>query len=296
MAESSTTSRQPAEVIRHLERLLDREDQRLDSRRTELTEVRDAVRHLLHEIPVATVARQADIAVVPAEVAADIIGGLYDEIGPKSCIRNVTRTFDTGPGIEDERVRDFQARLAGGMEARVIYPLSMLDSASGRRWVSVWAEAGEDQRFVPDPPSEFLIAGTAAVMACTEWNEPESDYLVIRNPMLVHTFIALHDAVYASGVPLQTDGDSDDRLIDLMALGLKDEAIARTIGTSLRTVRRRIAGLMDDQGVDTRFQLGAALQGRGRLTTGPLPARARAGFAGPRPPLVPPGRPGLSRR
>ena len=42
-------------------------------------------------------------------------------------------------------------------------------------------------------------------------------------------------------------------------MGLKDEAIARFLGLGLRTVRRRIAALMSLHGVDTRFQLGAAL-------------------------------------
>ena len=42
-------------------------------------------------------------------------------------------------------------------------------------------------------------------------------------------------------------------------MGLKDEAIARFLGVGLRTVRRRIAALMSIHGVDTRFQLGAAL-------------------------------------
>ncbi|MDO5504345.1 MAG: hypothetical protein Q4G67_14355 [Actinomycetia bacterium] len=280
MSSRSTTSRQPAEVLRQLERHLDRENQRLDSRREELSEVREAIRDfVLTEVATTSLSRHRDIEVVPSEVAADIIGGLYDEIGPESCVRNSTQTFDTGPGIEDERVRDLQNRLAGGMEMRVIYPLSLLDSASGRRWVGAWAEAGEQQRFVPEPPSEFLIAGESAVMACSEWNQPEADYVVIRDPMIVQAFIALHDAVYAAGVPLQSSaaGSDDDRLIDLMALGLKDEAIARAIGTSLRTVRRRIAGLMDEEGVETRFQLGAALQVRGRLGAGGLPERPLGG-------------------
>lgn len=280
MGSRSTTSRQPAEVLRQLERHLDRENQRLDSRREELSEVREAIRDfVLTEVATTSLSRHQDIEVVPSEVAADIIGGLYDEIGPGGCVRNSTQTFDTGPGIEDERVRDLQNRLSEGMEMRVIYPLTLLDSASGRRWVSVWAEAGEQQRFVPEPPSEFLIAGESAVMACSEWNQPESDYVVIRDPMIVRAFIALHDAVYASGVPLQSSeiGSDDDRLIDLMAIGLKDEAIARTIGTSLRTVRRRIAALMDEEGVDTRFQLGAALQARGRLAAGGLPERPLGG-------------------
>jgi DNA-binding NarL/FixJ family response regulator len=45
---------------------------------------------------------------------------------------------------------------------------------------------------------------------------------------------------------------------------MKDEAIARYLGVSLRTVRRRVARLMAVNGVDTRFQLGWVLARRRR--------------------------------
>ena len=47
--------------------------------------------------------------------------------------------------------------------------------------------------------------------------------------------------------------------------GAKDEQIARTMGLSLRTVRRRVADLMIELGVDTRFQAGAEAVRRGWL-------------------------------
>ncbi len=51
----------------------------------------------------------------------------------------------------------------------------------------------------------------------------------------------------------------------LLALGMKDEAIARYLGWGLRTVRRRVARLMEEHGVDTRFQLGAAVTAAGKV-------------------------------
>ena len=296
MSQSSTTPRQPGEVLRHLERLLDREDHRLDSRRTELGEVRDAIRALTHDLANSPVVHHADLEVVPAEHAEDVIGVLLDEAG-QVLLRNSTMTVDYGPGVSEDRIKDAQRRMEEGMRMVTIYPLSVLDTAAGRRWIGAWAEAGEEQRFVAEPPSEFLILGDSAVIACSQWCVPDSDYVVIREPMLVGAFIALHERTYASAVPLGREGgqDVDARLIDLMSLGLKDESIARTLGSSLRTVRRRIAALMDEQGVDTRFQLGAALQARGRLEAGPLPvplpparlAPARTAGDRTRPPSLP---------
>jgi hypothetical protein len=289
MAQRSTSSpvadaRPPGEAIRHLERLLDREDQRLHARRSELSEVRDAIRALTHTMTRRTVMPVVDLEVVPAEIAVEIIGELLSEMSGE-VVRTSSRTVEYGPGLDDERVRDLRQRLAEGLVVRSLYPLAALDTVVGRRWVSTWAEAGEEQRFVAEPPSEFLIAGTSAVMACAQWNVPESDYVVIREPMLIAAFTALHETSYSAGTALTVEEGNalpETRLVDLMALGLKDEAIARTLGTSLRTVRRRVAALMDEQGVETRFQLGAALLARGRLEAGPLPlSPIRATIPGP---------------
>ena len=50
-----------------------------------------------------------------------------------------------------------------------------------------------------------------------------------------------------------------------LAAGAKDEQIARTLGISLRTVRRRVADLLIELGVDTRFQAGVEAVRRGWL-------------------------------
>ena len=57
----------------------------------------------------------------------------------------------------------------------------------------------------------------------------------------------------------------DAQLLALMAAGLKDEVVARRLGLSLRTVRRRIAQLMRELDADTRFQAGIEAARRGWL-------------------------------
>jgi DNA-binding CsgD family transcriptional regulator len=54
-------------------------------------------------------------------------------------------------------------------------------------------------------------------------------------------------------------------LLQQLAAGAKDEQIARTLGLSLRTVRRRVADLLIELGVDSRFQAGAEAVRRGWL-------------------------------
>jgi DNA-binding NarL/FixJ family response regulator len=54
-------------------------------------------------------------------------------------------------------------------------------------------------------------------------------------------------------------------VLELLQLGLKDETIARQLGISLRTVRRRIAMVMDEVGATTRFQAGIEAARRGLI-------------------------------
>ena len=56
--------------------------------------------------------------------------------------------------------------------------------------------------------------------------------------------------------------DNDPRrkmLVSLLMTGSTDSAIANTLNINVRSVRRWISELMDELGVTTRLQLGAAL-------------------------------------
>jgi DNA-binding NarL/FixJ family response regulator len=59
-------------------------------------------------------------------------------------------------------------------------------------------------------------------------------------------------------------GASDQRLLlSQLAGGAKDEQIARALGLSVRTVRRRVAELLVELGADSRFQAGVEAVRRG---------------------------------
>jgi len=52
-------------------------------------------------------------------------------------------------------------------------------------------------------------------------------------------------------------------LLRQLSRGAKDEQIARSLGVSLRTVRRRMADLFEELGVESRFQAGVEAVRRG---------------------------------
>jgi DNA-binding NarL/FixJ family response regulator len=55
----------------------------------------------------------------------------------------------------------------------------------------------------------------------------------------------------------------DHTVLQLLTAGFKDQAIARNLEVSLRTVRRRLSNLMAAHGLTSRFQLGQLAVQRG---------------------------------
>ena len=117
-----------------------------------------------------------------------------------------------------------------------------------------------------------LIAGVGGGGGSTHAIVPEplgfadEPRLLVRQSALVAALTLLFELYWDRGVTLpETGGRLEDRtfLIRQLAAGAKDEQIARTLGLSLRTVRRRVADLLIELGVDTRFQAGAEAVRRG---------------------------------
>ncbi len=178
--------------------------------------------------------------------------------------------------------------MARGRPLRTLYPASLVSSCSvaDQVWLRNWADVGEQQRVLDDVPHQFTVFGDELVLSCTQWGEITDDLVAIRSPMLIRAFCAIFDAGWRAGLPVAhsivRDG-GNDRLLTMLAAGQKDEAIARYLGVSLRTVRRRVSLLMEEHGAHTRFQLGIAAERRGLLReprAGNLCA-ARAGASAP---------------
>jgi DNA-binding NarL/FixJ family response regulator len=87
---------------------------------------------------------------------------------------------------------------------------------------------------------------------------------IVRHALLVEALQWLFEAVWEAAVPIMTsvNSETDPRrqmLISMLMTGSTDSAIANTLNINVRSVRRWISDLMDEMGVTTRLQLGAAL-------------------------------------
>jgi hypothetical protein len=167
----------------------------------------------------------------------------------------------------DALVRDL---VATGRRSRAIYPARVLEEAPmalRRR-----AEAGEEVRILAAVPARLSVMGRSAALMPDRWGDNSGRRLVVREPSIIGALSSLFECLWEramvvpglDGQQTQTDGSGGRRLLlQQLAGGAKDEQIARALGLSLRTVRRRVADLLDDLGVDSRFQAGVEAVRRG---------------------------------
>jgi DNA-binding CsgD family transcriptional regulator len=246
--------------VERLQRILERGEQQLEARRSDLAEVRYALYELTSSGNAGRDRAARAVEPLPAELAPPVVRHLVDHT--TSIVRHCAMTVDIGSGLDPEVNRRTRELLAAGtFRQQTIYPIDIMETKSGRAWVRAWAEAGEQQRLSLVPPTDFVVFDQDAVVAVAEWGDPAADYVLIRDPMLVAAFTALFDRSFSRALPMAPEGGPDSaerQLMQLLGLGLKDESIARYLGCSLRTVRRRVAQLMERHGVQTRFQLGVA--------------------------------------
>lgn len=167
--------------------------------------------------------------------------------------------------------------LGRGLSVRTLYDRAMLDEPDFMAGFVPFAEAGEEVRIVDEIPVKALIVDRSVAFLPIEAESvgPEPTFALLRGTRLLDALVALFELLWARATPLDAgatraiDGDGlgeDDRmLLSLLLAGATDEAAARHLDVSLRTVERRIRNLMDRAGARNRMHLGWAAAVRGWL-------------------------------
>lgn len=168
-------------------------------------------------------------------------------------------TWEDTVGDDEALARDL-AVLHQGARLRVIYQHSARANLTSRAYVKRIVAAGAEVRTTNELPSPFLVfdRGLAFVP------EEGGGALEMPNPVFARLLFEVFEYIWETGTPYGAteagyEGIADDILRDiakLLADGLTDEAIARRLGMSLRSVRRHVARLMKTLNSVSRFQAG----------------------------------------
>jgi DNA-binding Lrp family transcriptional regulator len=167
----------------------------------------------------------------------------------------------------DEWVVDL---VRAGRRSRAIYPSRILEAAPDA--VRARSEAGEHVRVLADVPFRIAIMGSSGALMSESFGVHDAR-LVIRQSAMIGALTMLFENLWERAMPVpgldgssRGDRASDRRmLLDQLAAGAKDEQIARALGLSLRTVRRRVADVLEELGAGSRFEAGVEAVRRGWL-------------------------------
>ncbi|MEV0675178.1 helix-turn-helix domain-containing protein [Actinosynnema sp. NPDC050436] len=183
--------------------------------------------------------------------------------------REEVRLVDCPPylgGVPEHNVAELQA-LRRGVAYRTIYHVPALDNPARLAEIAAYTEAGEEARALPDVRMKMMIADrrVALIPLSFEASETGVRILVHRSPLL-DALITCFDLLWERATPIGTalrGTHRDKEVLALLAAGMKDAAIMRSLGMTQRTLTRRVAALLDDLGATTRFQAGIHAARRG---------------------------------
>lgn len=249
------------------------EAHRAQSRADALRETAETLRAEFHRRPGA--ARDA----VEVVVGGPEIVGAGVQIARQA--RRLVRGFDRGPYFHDGSLPDdAQSRSwTRGVPWRVVYEGRSLQAEPPERWEHLGSTPGETGRILPRLPFKLLIADDDAALVGLAGAAGQGEALVVRGSLLVDAFVRLFELQWELALPIAdvarggddgADGLGGDvlteverRLVAMLSSGMTDEAMARAIGLSHRTVQRRLADLARRVGAEGRFQLGVQAARRG---------------------------------
>lgn len=251
-----------AHVLSHL---LDAEVARVEAAARRVRELATAVPHLVPRLPAGPgpaeplEGKRIDEADVPLLLARWIEEGAGDVL----TLRPDQWRHPTHPAL----AAAIAGAVAEGRQARTIYPARALDEAPEA--LHERARMGEEIRVLAHVPTRlFVMPVTHAIVPDMPGYESARVIAVHERALVVllHQYVELlwERAVPVPALDLRGARERSRRLLlQQLATGGTDEQIARTLGVSLRTVRRRVADLMIELGADSRFQAGVEAVRRG---------------------------------
>lgn len=153
--------------------------------------------------------------------------------------------------------------LTRGVRMRTIYLDTVAYDTDALAHARELVEASGKVRVSPSLPTRMVIVDRRTAVIPMNPLDSTEGCLVIHHPGAVIPLLALFEAYWKSAVPLSGRSETgaecavtEQAILTLLAGGAKDEAVARQLGMSVRTVRRHIADLMSRAGASSRFELG----------------------------------------
>ncbi|MEU2158467.1 helix-turn-helix domain-containing protein [Streptomyces sp. NPDC019396] len=156
-----------------------------------------------------------------------------------------------------------------GIAYRVVIERDVLSRPSGLTELTAALGRQEQVRAVDRVPTKLVIVDRVLAMVPLAERGAEPAALVVHPSGLLESLLGLFETVWREALPLRlgphaevTEGQApgpdavDLEILSLLLAGMTDTSVAKQLDLGLRTVQRRVSGLMELAGVTTRLQLG----------------------------------------
>ncbi|MFC0845431.1 MULTISPECIES: helix-turn-helix domain-containing protein [Streptomyces] len=154
-----------------------------------------------------------------------------------------------------------------GVAYRVVIEREVLALPAGITEVTAALGRDEQVRTVDRVPTKLVVADRSLAMVPLTGRDAEPAALVVHASGLLESLMGLFEAVWRDALPLRLAGTAvreessgpdatDLEVLSLLLAGMTDASVAKQLDLGLRTVQRRVKGLMELTGVTTRLQLG----------------------------------------
>ncbi|HEY5836771.1 helix-turn-helix domain-containing protein [Streptomyces sp.] len=246
-----------------LRQLIKDQEDELDARRREIERARTAVDDFADEYSCwRSVGNEGKIEYL---TGVDAIHTRIEELAAASVSEIVTFSVNvqTRDSLEPSREVE-QAALNRGVALRAMYLQSIKNHPQVRSHVSWLVDQGAQVRVSPLLPLPMVIFDQSTALLPIDPDTTHDSAMVVSGKGLLTAFLHIFDSAWSEGQPIgggkpAADGElgaTDQAVLSLLAQGMTDEAVARKLGVSLRTVRRMMARLMRQLGTRSRFEAG----------------------------------------
>jgi DNA-binding CsgD family transcriptional regulator len=180
----------------------------------------------------------------------------------------------TEAGLARSLARDVPL-LNRNVQMRTILQHSVRHHGPTHQYVLTVSPLGAKIRTVPVVPRRLIMFDRQVAFVPLEGGDPENGAAVVKEPALIDYMFTVFELLWASGRPYlaTTDAGHPDvdygrdelsrTILEYLAVGAKDDAIAHRLGLSVRTCRRHIAAIMEHLDASSRFEAGMLAEQRG---------------------------------
>lgn len=152
--------------------------------------------------------------------------------------------------------------LSRGVQVRCLYQADAVRVPGVLQYMSEFARAGAEVRVATRVTHRTVICDRKLVFMGEEEDVLTAPFLLVREEALVRAihahFVQTWNRSTSIGFGSEDSiaAESAAEILTVMQTGVTDEVAARQLGVSLRTVRRRVAAVMDLLGATSRFEAG----------------------------------------